>query len=82
MAVSQRPVAASALAEPVAAAAWHRLPSWFIWGSLDRNIPTALAGFMAKRAKAKQAIEVAGASHVVMISHPHEVAAMIEHAAR
>jgi pimeloyl-ACP methyl ester carboxylesterase len=36
---------------------------------------------MARRAKAKEAIEVRGASHVVMISHPAEVAALIERAA-
>jgi hypothetical protein len=36
---------------------------------------------MAKRAGAKEAIEVKGASHVVMISHPDLVSAMIERAA-
>lgn len=81
MAVNQRPVTQEALAEPVAALAWRTVPSWFIWGSLDRNIPAALHAFMAKRANAREAVEVAGASHVVMISHPHEVARMIEHAA-
>jgi hypothetical protein len=35
---------------------------------------------MAKRAGAKQAIEVKGASHVVMLSHPHEVSRLIEQA--
>jgi hypothetical protein len=37
---------------------------------------------MAKRADAREAVEVPGASHVVMISHPREVATMIEHAAK
>jgi pimeloyl-ACP methyl ester carboxylesterase len=37
---------------------------------------------MAKRAKARETIEVPGASHVVMISHPDKVAAMIKRAAR
>ncbi|MGY2736627.1 alpha/beta fold hydrolase [Sphingomonas sp. UYP23] len=81
MAVNQRPVTQEALGEPVAAFSWASVPSWFMWGSLDRNIPAALHAFMAKRAKAREAVQVAGASHVVMISHPHEVAKMIERAA-
>jgi pimeloyl-ACP methyl ester carboxylesterase len=81
MAVTQRPIVQSALAEPAAALAWKTQPSWFIWGQADRNIPAALHAYMAKRAGAREAIEIKGASHVVMISHPHEVAAMIERAA-
>ena len=37
---------------------------------------------MASRARARETIEVEGSSHVVMLSHPSEVAAMIERAAR
>lgn len=81
MAATQRPVTQSALAEPVAALSWKSVPSWFVWGALDRNIPAALHAFMAKRAKAQEAIEVPGASHVVMISHPDKVAGLIERAA-
>lgn len=82
MAVTQRPIVQTALAEPASAQAWRKTPSWFIWGSLDHNIPAALHAFMAKRANARSAIEIKGASHVVMISHPHEVADMIEQAAK
>lgn len=81
MAVTQRPITQAALAEPAGPGAWKRLPSWFIWGSEDRNIPRALHAFMAQRASAKAAQEVKGASHVVMISHAREVTAMIEKAA-
>ena len=81
MAASQRPIAQAALGEPVAALSWQNVPSWFVWGALDKNIPAALHAYMAKRAKAREAIEVPGASHVVMISHPHQVAAMIGRAA-
>ena len=81
MAATQRPVTQTALAEPVAALSWRSVPSWFMWGSLDRNIPAALHAFMAKRAKAREAIEVPGASHVVMVSHANAVAALIERAA-
>jgi len=81
MASTQRPVSGTALGEPAAAQSWGTLPSWFIWGSLDRNIPAALHAFMAKRAGARMAIEVPGASHVVMISHHRAVADLIEQAA-
>lgn len=82
MAATQRPVTQAALAEAVGGAGWKTVPSWFIWGSADKNIPNGLHAFMAKRAKAREGIEVKSASHVVMISHPREVAAMIERAAR
>ena len=82
MAVTQRPIAQSALGEPAGAMSWRKLPSWFVWGSLDHNIPAALFKFMANRAGAREAVEIPGASHVVMISHPKEVAAMIERAAK
>lgn len=81
MAVTQRPIVQSALAARSGRPTWKTLPSWFIYGSLDKNIPAALHGFMAKRAAAKETIEVKGASHVVMVSHPREVAELIERAA-
>jgi pimeloyl-ACP methyl ester carboxylesterase len=81
MAANQRPTTAGALDEPAGPGAWKTLPSWFIWGSADKNIPKALHAFMARRAGAKEAVEVEGASHVVMLSHPKQVAAMIERAA-
>ena len=82
MAVTQRPIAESALAEPAEAMAWRQLPSWFVWGSLDYNIPAALSKFMADRAAAREAVEIPGASHVVMISHPHDITEMIKRAAK
>jgi pimeloyl-ACP methyl ester carboxylesterase len=81
MAATQRPIPSETLAEGAGSGAWKTLPSWFIWGSDDKNIPAALHAFMAKRAGAKEAIEVKGASHVVMLSHPQEVTAIIERAA-
>lgn len=81
MAATQRPIEAKALAEPAAALSWRSLPTRFVWGERDRNIPAALHAFMAKRAGAREATEVRGASHVVMISHPHIVSAMIARAA-
>ncbi|OJW40643.1 MAG: alpha/beta hydrolase [Rhodanobacter sp. 67-28] len=82
MAVGQRPVTDAALHEASTSAAWKSIPSWFIYGSADLNIPPAAQAFMAKRAHSRRTVVIEGASHVVMVSHPAEVAALIEQAAR
>ena len=48
------------------APAWKNLPSYFIYGTADKNIPAAALGFMAERAKSRKTVQVPGASHVVM----------------
>ena len=53
MAVTQRPVAQEALLEPSGdRPLWKELPSWFVFGEEDRNIPAQLEHFMARRARA------------------------------
>jgi pimeloyl-ACP methyl ester carboxylesterase len=81
MAATQRPITEAALNESGGAPAWKTIPSWFLYGSLDKNIPPAVHAFMANRAGAKRAVEVKGASHVVMISHPDELVKLIDEAA-
>jgi pimeloyl-ACP methyl ester carboxylesterase len=81
MAATQRPIAAAALADASGTPAWRSIPSRFIYGSLDKNIPAALQAFMAERAGSQETVEITGASHVVMISHPAEVAEMIHQSA-
>lgn len=81
MATTQRPVTAAALNEKSGKAAWKNIPSWFIYGTADKNIPPAAMVFMARRAHAKDVVAVKGASHVVMVSHPAAVARLIEEAA-
>lgn len=81
MSVGQRPIAQGALTEPSPQPAWKRIPSYFVYGDRDRNIPPAALGFMAARAHSRQTVVVRGASHVVMVSHPVEVARLIERAA-
>jgi pimeloyl-ACP methyl ester carboxylesterase len=81
MAATQRPITQAALEEPSGPPAWRAIPSWSIYGSLDKNIPAAALAFMADRAGAKATIAVDGASHVVMISHPEAVAKVIVDAA-
>jgi pimeloyl-ACP methyl ester carboxylesterase len=80
-AAEQRPLAASALGEKPTAAAWKTIPSWFVYGSADQAINTAELAFMAERAHSRKTVIVPGGSHVTLISHPHEVAALIEDAA-
>src|SRR3954454_24156893 len=78
MAVSQRPVTEAALFEPLSGEAlWRSVPSWFVFGELDRNIPAGAHHIMAERAGARRTVEIAGASHVVGISHPDEVASVV-----
>lgn len=81
MAATQRPITESALSDPAGDPAWKTTPAWFIYGDKDKNIPPQALGFMAERAHSKQTVVVNGASHVVMVSHPREVAELIEKAA-
>lgn len=83
MAVTQRPVTEAALFEPSGDhPLWRSVPSWFIFGELDRNIPVGAHHIMAERAEAKRTIEIPGASHVVGISHPVKTAQLILEAAQ
>jgi pimeloyl-ACP methyl ester carboxylesterase len=77
MAVSQRPGRDVALTEDSGAPAWKSIPSWFVFGELDKNIPAALHRFMAERAGARETVEIEGASHAVSVSRPEEVAEVI-----
>jgi pimeloyl-ACP methyl ester carboxylesterase len=81
MAETQRPITVAALNEPAMHAAWRNLPSWFVYGDQDKNIPPQVAAFMAERAGSKETVVVKGASHVVMVSNAATVATLIEHAA-
>jgi pimeloyl-ACP methyl ester carboxylesterase len=57
------------------------VPSWFVFGEEDRNIPATLQHFVAERAGARRAVEVPGASHVIAVSQPHQIAQLILQAA-
>jgi pimeloyl-ACP methyl ester carboxylesterase len=64
----------------ITAAAWRTKPSWMVVAGSDRTINPELERWYAARAKGHK-VEVPGASHVVYISHPAEVAAVIKEAA-
>lgn len=79
MAATQRPATLVALSDglPTDVPAWKTIPSWFVFGEQDLNIPAALQRFMAERAAARATHEVAGASHALAVSSPDPVAATI-----
>ena len=81
MAVTQRPATLEALQEPSGEPLWKSIPSWFVFGEEDRNIPSALEHYLAKRAGARRKIEIPGASHAVTVAHPAATARLIEEAA-
>ena len=65
----------------ITTAAWRTRPSWMLVAGSDRTINPDLERWYAKRAMS-HTVEVAGASHAVYVSHPNEVAHVIESAAR
>ncbi len=78
MAVTQRPVRREALLEPSGERPlWKDVPSWFVFGELDRNIPCAAEHYMAERARARRTQEIPGASHAVPVAHPRATAKLI-----
>jgi pimeloyl-ACP methyl ester carboxylesterase len=80
MSISQVPIAASAFEAKTKTASWSQKPSFAVVSTQDRMINPDLERFMAKRAKS-ETIELP-ASHVVFLSHPQQVASLIEKAAR
>jgi pimeloyl-ACP methyl ester carboxylesterase len=68
-------------AATITTAAWRTKPSWMLVAGSDRAINPDLERWYAKRA-GSHTVEVAGASHAVYASHPAEVTALIESAAR
>src|SRR5579862_4140899 len=81
MARSQVPNAAVNFKAVITTPAWREKPSWMVVAGMDRTISPDLERFYAKRAHS-HTVEVAGASHSVYVSHPKEVAGVIEGAAR
>jgi pimeloyl-ACP methyl ester carboxylesterase len=78
MAATQRPVTREALLEPSGERPlWKELPSWFVIGGQDRNIPASAQRFMAERAGAQRVVEIPGASHAVAVSQPRVTAELI-----
>ena len=80
LAVTQGRLAGKAFGQTVALAAWKTKPSWFIITSDDRVVSAELQAAEAKRMSAKTTT-LLGSSHMSLLSHPTEVASVIEDAA-
>ena len=79
VAAAQKPINGSVFTAPVPGAAWKTIPSWYIVATEDRAINPDLERFYAKRIGATTS-EIKS-SHVPFVSHPKEVANVIEAAA-
>ena len=74
----QQPLAASALEDVMGVPAWKSLPTWFLVAENDEAIPPDAERLFAKRMGATT-VEIPS-SHVAMVSHPDEVAGLIQEA--
>jgi pimeloyl-ACP methyl ester carboxylesterase len=79
LAVSQRPLSAVAFGEPAPVAAWKTKPSWGIVSSADHTINPDVERFGYTRGQFREIVEIDG-PHLVMRSHPADVADVIESA--
>jgi pimeloyl-ACP methyl ester carboxylesterase len=76
----QQPLAGSTFADVMGVPAWKSLPSWYLVAAQDQAIPPEAERMFASRMSATT-IEVPS-GHLAMVSHPAEVAQLIESAAR
>ena len=76
---TQAPTAAAVFEAPITTAAWKTKPSWYVIASNDRAVAPELQ--KAEAAKLKATSMTVPSSHVPMLSHPKEVAGLIEQAA-
>jgi len=75
----QQPLAGSAFGDVMGVPAWKTLPSWYLVAADDEAIPPPVERQFAERMGATT-IEIPS-SHVAMVSHPGDVAQLIETAA-
>ena len=78
MCAVQQPLALSTLGDVMTAPAWKAFPTWFAVAQHDQVIPPDAERLFAQRMGATT-VEV-DSSHVVMVSHPDEIAALIQSA--
>lgn len=75
MAVSQRPLAAAAIGEPLSAEGWSARPTWFQIPTRDNAISPAAQRAMASRMGAT--VDEIDGSHATFVARPVPVAAFI-----
>jgi pimeloyl-ACP methyl ester carboxylesterase len=79
LAATQGRLAGRAFGQSVTMAAWKMKPSWFVVTTDDRVVSPELQAAEAKRMGAK--VTELQSSHMSLLSHPQEVAKVIEDAA-
>nr|WP_222864082.1 alpha/beta hydrolase [Pigmentiphaga aceris] len=80
LAAIQQPIAARAFTAKVQHAAWQEKPSWYLQTQHDQALPLSVQKAIAQHIGAR--VTSIGSSHLSMISHPDEVARLIDWAAR
>lgn len=76
---AQQPMTAAAFGEKIFQAAWHNKPSWYLITEDDQALKPAVQHALAAQIHARSvAIK---SSHLSLISHPEDVARLIERAA-
>ena len=81
MAVAQKPIAGRCFEDKSGAPAWKTKPSWYQVSSRDNMIPPETERWMAERIGAKKTITL-DASHASLASHPRDIVALVDEAAR
>lgn len=80
LAEQQKPISGAAFGAPAVVAAWHLKPTYYAISANDLMVPPQAEGFFAQRMKATTV--TLQSSHASPVSHPDEVAALIEQAAK
>jgi pimeloyl-ACP methyl ester carboxylesterase len=80
MAVVQKPINTSILAEKSGPPAWKQLPTWYQVSENDRMIPPAVEHMFAKQMNVTT-ISLPS-SHASLVSHPNEIAQLILNATK
>jgi pimeloyl-ACP methyl ester carboxylesterase len=80
MAVVQKPISTSILAEKSGPPAWKQLPTWYQVSENDRIIPPAVEQMFAKQMNVTT-ISLPS-SHASLVSHPNEIAQLILNATK
>jgi pimeloyl-ACP methyl ester carboxylesterase len=75
----QQPLAAATLGDEMGVPAWKQVPTWYVVAQNDEAIPPDAERLFASRMRATTT--ELPSSHVVMTSHPDEVADVIKQAA-
>lgn len=80
LAAVQQPIAAAAFSGKVSHAAWRDKPSWYLVTGNDHALPPAVQQALARETGAHRV--TLESSHMSMVSHPADIARLIDRAAR